>query len=256
MEIFWVILVLQAFICGGLSSNLAERKGYSYGVWFASGFFLGIFGLIAAAGLPTKPVPQSAAGPMKKCPDCAETIRTEALVCRFCGYKFSKDQIIADLIENLQDKSISNRLQAIDALLAFKDESAVSQVIKLVESISIANISYPLSPEVRLLDKATRLLIETGTPEISTELAFILKETDNIIKANKLIEILGSLQNPSIIPILVESLHKQELRDSIANLIYKYGEAALPHLERLARDGKRSDRKLAEQIITRIKSAV
>ena len=46
-------LLAQAIACAALSSNLADKKGYSTGAWFAAGFFLGIFGLIAAAGLPS-----------------------------------------------------------------------------------------------------------------------------------------------------------------------------------------------------------
>ena len=45
-------LLAQALACAALSSNLADKKGYSTGAWFAAGFFLGILGLIAAAGLP------------------------------------------------------------------------------------------------------------------------------------------------------------------------------------------------------------
>lgn len=59
ITIGWGVLVLtQAFICGALSSNLADKKGYSTGAWFAAGFFLGIFGLIAAAGLPSSRLQQ------------------------------------------------------------------------------------------------------------------------------------------------------------------------------------------------------
>jgi hypothetical protein len=93
MEIFWVILVLQAFISGILASNLAEHKGHSGGAWFASGFFFGILGLIAAAGLPSKQTQQSASVLLKKCPDCAEVIKLEAKVCRFCRHAFTDDDI-------------------------------------------------------------------------------------------------------------------------------------------------------------------
>lgn len=251
MEIFWTILVLQAFICGILSSNLAEHKGHSSGAWFASGFFLGIFGLIAAAGLPRNQDTQSATGLMKKCPDCAETIRKEASVCKFCARKFSKEQIVSELIENLQDKSTTNKLQALDALRTFKDSSIVPHVIKLVETMTIPD---QMGPNVQLLNKATLLLAEIGNPSISTELASILKKTGSMIKANKIVEILGSFRDPSTIPALVDSLQKQELHDSVAKSLTKFGESALPHLERLVKDGKRSDRKIAEQIITKIKS--
>ena len=29
-------------------------------------------------------------GNFKKCPDCAESVRKEATICRFCGHKFEK----------------------------------------------------------------------------------------------------------------------------------------------------------------------
>jgi hypothetical protein len=49
-----VLLIAYSLACGILSMNLADYKGYSAPGWLAVGFFLGILGLIAAAGLPIK----------------------------------------------------------------------------------------------------------------------------------------------------------------------------------------------------------
>jgi len=85
MEIIfgWMILSLIAAV-------IADRKGRS-GVWF---FFLSLvfsplIGIIAA--LIAKPdadeVDRQAvlSGRSRKCPYCAELVKADAVVCRFCG---------------------------------------------------------------------------------------------------------------------------------------------------------------------------
>lgn len=84
------IIIVQAIVCGALSAFVADEKGYSSGSWFACGLFLGIFGLIAVAGLPRKQASPPQAS-LKKCLDCAEHVAEEALVCKHCGYRFFDD---------------------------------------------------------------------------------------------------------------------------------------------------------------------
>ena len=79
---------IVAIICAFLSSNLACKKGYLWNAWFLCGFFFGILGLIAAAGLPSKTY-----GLDDQTKKCAEMVRTEALVCRYCGHRFDESDI-------------------------------------------------------------------------------------------------------------------------------------------------------------------
>jgi len=85
--------------------DLAQRHDESaekYGLGAVVALIASIV-LFAKSGTPTSSASTQSAGEYssavdglsKKCPDCAEIIKSEAIVCRFCGYRFQPVEVQA-----------------------------------------------------------------------------------------------------------------------------------------------------------------
>ena len=85
-----VVATAQAVVSGFLCHHLAGKKGYGQGVWFVLGFFFGVLGLIACAGLPLEYDASNADFVGKRCPRCDERVRVKASICRFCHHEFNE----------------------------------------------------------------------------------------------------------------------------------------------------------------------
>ncbi len=91
-------VLLIAAVIGVIPGWIAQSKGRSFAAWWIFGSLLFIVALPMAIALKpetdapgfTKPgqildTARAQAGSGRRCPFCAEFIRPEALVCRFCG---------------------------------------------------------------------------------------------------------------------------------------------------------------------------
>jgi len=90
--IFWIFLSILV----GVFASSKKRSG---GGWFFLSLIISpliTFIIILVAGSPQ--------GALKKCPKCAEQVKSEAKVCRFCSYEFPIQVPVIDPGQKLTSK--------------------------------------------------------------------------------------------------------------------------------------------------------
>ena len=90
-----MIILIVALILAGIAVAVASRKGRNQIVWFIFTFLFGGIPLLILAFLPNliKQAQKAELNSTKPCPQCAERVKAEANICRFCSYDFSKGTV-------------------------------------------------------------------------------------------------------------------------------------------------------------------
>ena len=89
------VLVIAVLI-GLIPAAIAKSKGHSFGLWWFYGAALFIIALPHALMMKSDNTAlenQQLSEGMKKCPHCAELVKNDANVCRYCARDISRPTV-------------------------------------------------------------------------------------------------------------------------------------------------------------------
>lgn len=100
---------ILSVIVGFITAGVAKSKGRNYLGWWIYGVFFSVIALVHAILVsPSDSDPNS-----RKCPFCAERIKAEATVCRYCSRELSPKEV------NVQEVQSSNDTAGFLVILTF-----------------------------------------------------------------------------------------------------------------------------------------
>ena len=140
----FIAFLIYCIVFGFITASAAENRGRDWGIWWAAGFCLGILGLLLALILPkeAKALEKEAlnSGEMRKCPFCAEAVKSQASICRYCHHELPPLSV-AKLVREQRIANMEFEEQKSHFLFAvrFGDESAVTDWLEA--DSTLANIT-------------------------------------------------------------------------------------------------------------------
>lgn len=137
--LMWALILFALIGMSIATSTIAKQKGRDPFGWFLIGIVFGPIGLMAAiiapeckAGIDKISLKN---GSSKRCPQCAEIIRSKAKICRYCGSNVADglrnaiEQVRPELTEDLFKAARGGDLERVKAIIdagadpLIKDES-------------------------------------------------------------------------------------------------------------------------------------
>lgn len=94
-----MLYLILFIIFGALGSALAASKGRNQVIWFILSFLFPLISLLVLACLPSRKTSDIASelANTQLCPACAERIKVQARICRYCGHNLEQQTLAKPL---------------------------------------------------------------------------------------------------------------------------------------------------------------
>ncbi|MFZ2309032.1 MAG: hypothetical protein WAW34_17000 [Rhodoferax sp.] len=159
MGMVWIVIVGQALAIGWFCSYIAGQKNRDTGSWFWLGFLFSFMALIAIAAVPAEKEVQRSfetdAGE-RKCPFCAEVVKREAVICRFC----QRDLPPAAAVSQSTETPIG--LATASPILSEGDQTTIDE-LRRQEAAKAQDAAYQASIQAALADQSGVALNSFGS---------------------------------------------------------------------------------------------